>query len=423
MTRTIAVILVLLLVCLRPAYSQSAYPPGVMPDSYRQASDPDDSASINRAISALGSSGGNLLFLAHNYAIGAQQILQTTHVNWIGQGWDEGTAPGSAAGANSPGQGTWIIVSTSTTRSPVDISISGGSIVENLAFFETQMTSPSSGWTPTPNVAIFNVHNISGAFFMKHIYLMATNNGINITSVGRPDFSEIYGQCFSSCITVDQDLDTGRYVDFHIWPFWSSYAAVVNYTQAHLSAFVFRRVDTPFLDRIFIFGALGGIRMLDALPNDPNQGTTSKAEIGNLNCDNTQWCLWVQGTGSSAQIASMNAQGEAFPPGSPPLPQSAAIRVEGGNAVLQVGSLTTEQMTQFPIQLLNTQSGSNLSIGTVFSDFSGATTPQALVNMSGPDLVQIRSTPNVPDSNPPSFTWTYPGNVGTLLVPSMTQLR
>ena len=203
----------------------------------------------------------------------ASPILITTPITFRGQGWSE----------NGPGHyGTYLAIA-GTGFIPFEITGTRvrGSVMsfENLAVSQVQ-PAPAAGWIPFDYPYVFYVHDTGGIVNFDNVFLYAINKAINSYNTGRLHINNLYGQVFSNVLKVDRTLDIDRYVDFHIWPFWSSDANVIRYQQENMDALWLLRDDSPYLDRIFIFAARSGVRFSQGA-----SGPASKVAAGSLTFD------------------------------------------------------------------------------------------------------------------------------------------
>lgn len=287
-----------------------------------------------------------------------------------GQGW---------AASQSPGFGTWFLID-GTGFNPFTLTGAAvrGAAFENLAVFQQHPPPPASGsWTPTAFPCVFTLENTAGEVAFRNVFLLAINRGVCSHLSGRLTLRGVSGQVFTSLAEVDKSYDADRYVDLHIWPYWSSTAPVMAYTQANTDTLRLSRVDTPLADRVFVFGVRSAAHFLRSADEGANTGgVTTKLLAGTIGCDFVARCLWVEAPGVTWQIGRLMAQGQAWASNPPtPLGNAAAVQVGSGVAgqtdgsvVGQIGQLWTEFTAGCPVCIVG-HGASNLAIGVQYSNF------------------------------------------------------
>jgi hypothetical protein len=222
------------------------------------------------------------------------------------------------------------------------------------------------------------VEGTSGNVELRHIYMPGVWAGISGDGAGRLVVDGFYGQCFARCVEDVHDYDLSQFNRFEIWVYWSAASAVVQWSQGVTDALYLGRVDTPFIDHIFVYGVHAGLHLDQS--NSGNAyapgGPASKVTLGMLSCDHTLWCIWSTGTGNTLQAANVLAEGASYPDpkiGATviPLPHAAAIEVDGaGTLFAQIGRLWSEVTDEYAVGLFNQSAGSHLQIGSQYADLT-----------------------------------------------------
>lgn len=334
----------------RPPAAEAGTTQGVFPDRLRLPADgADDAPSIRRAlVAACGTAAPNLVFQARHYAINSP-VTQGCTVNWTGQGWQEQPATPAAA------PGTWFDIGPAfngAATSPITISNSTGTVFRGIGFTEPGQPPPPvpvtrngqvtgwspATWAPAGYPPVLTVQGSPGVT-VRNVMLLGVNAGLACIGSGRCRFEDIRGQVFTYAINVQQAYDVSRIVDVHVWPYWSAADPVMAYQQANASGILSYRNDTPFWDRLFLFGVRDGV-----LVAGEAAGTTTGAAIGTLSCDFVQTCLRVDASAGSVsfQAANIRSFGQRWNTlaGAPAamLPGSAVLGFAGA-AVAQVGQM------------------------------------------------------------------------------------
>jgi hypothetical protein len=288
----------------------------------------------------------------------ASPVLITKPITLRGQGWSE----------NGPGHyGTYLAVA-GTGFIPFEITgtVVRGSVMsfEDLAVSQLH-PAPAAGWVPIDYPYVFYVHDTGGTVDFDHVFLYAINKGISSYNVGRLHITNLYGQVFSNVLKTDHTMDIDRYVDFHIWPFWSSDASVIKYQQDNMDAIWLLRDDSPYLDRIFIYAARSGIRFSQGA-----SGPASKVAAGSLTFDGVRWGLWLTDAVNlmTTQIGNMTWQGGAGIAPTAPIPGASAIQADAGTwGVLQLGNLEAQFGDRNIVTLASTTSRTILTIDSLYA--------------------------------------------------------
>lgn len=338
-----------------------------------------------------------------------------------GQGWTAGQVPGL---------GTWFLID-GTGFNPFTLmgaAVRGASF-ENLAVFQQHPTPPASGsWKPTAFPCVFTLENTAGEVALRDVFLLAINRGVCSHLSGRLTLRGVSGQVFTSLAEVDKSYDADRYVDLHIWPYWSTAAPVMAYTQANTDVLRLSRVDTPLADRVFVFGVRSAAHFLRSADEGANAGgITTKLLAGTIGCDFVARCLWVDALGVTWQIGRVMAQGQAWASNPPaPLGNAAAMQVGSGivgqadgSVVGQIGQLWTEFTAGCAVCIVG-YGASNLAIGVQYSNFGPSPAGASAVRL-------LNGAHTVSWASPPQFaggigiTAKNAGASGTLTGPTVTK--
>lgn len=288
----------------------------------------------------------------------ASAILITKPITLRGQGWSE----------NGPGNyGTYLaVVGIGFTPFEVTGKSVRGSVMsfQNLAVSQLHPV-PAAGWIPLDYPYVFYVHDTGGTVNFDKLFLYGINKGISSYNVGRLHITNLYGQVFSNVLKVDRTMDIDRYVDFHIWPFWSSDVNVIAYQQANMDAIWLLRDDSPYLDRIFIYAARSGIRFSQGATGAP-----SKVVAGSLTFDGVQRGLWLTDAVNlmTTQIGNMTWQGGAGIAPTAPISGATGIQADAGTwGVIQLGNLEAQFGDKNIVNLAGTTSRTILTIGSLYA--------------------------------------------------------
>nr|WP_254214902.1 hypothetical protein [Burkholderia multivorans] len=143
--------------------------------------------------------------------------------------------------------------------------------------------------------------------------------------------------------------------------------------QANANAIVLNRSDSPFLDNIFVFAANAAIQL-----SSTTYGVTTALAAGNISCDSTKYCLDVQATGTSGQIANMRQYGQAGVAGNVPYPGSAAINFgANGQGIFQISNLSALAIDAAVVTGSNSNSSgcSSIGVGNLYANFAISSQP------------------------------------------------
>ncbi|MDO7834218.1 hypothetical protein Q4610_04085 [Sphingobium sp. HBC34] len=244
-----------------------------------------------------------------------------------------------------------------------------GSGFSNVAFFQEHNEDLSGTWSPTNYPHIIKCDNMLGEFFIENVYALRCNQFLNSVSSGRLRVNGLYGQFFKNIVTIDDSQDVPHIVGVHAWTYWSNHNKIMSYQQESTDFFIFGRVDTPFVDRIF---CLGGRSLFHF---KTGSGSTSKFTAGSIVADFCQYGLWIESNGFTGDIAALNSQHESVTDHGVPLAGAysvyapansdsgngprfsiaghhvqavpgAAIKVEKANGVVDIGRAYYERLNQ-----------------------------------------------------------------------------
>lgn len=290
----------------------------------------NDAPAIQAAIDALKASGGGVVeFGPRRYRLAGPVVADGVTIRLQGAGYTEG--PG-------PADGTWLIVDT-LGFTPFTFSGPGarGSAVRDLAVYQPHGAAQVPGWVPTNYDFVFRIQDCLGAVEFDNVFLCGVNRGIWCDNSGRLTIERLRGQVFTTGIEIDRAFDTCRIEHVHFWPFAAPDDDVVRWQQLNTDAIVCRRVDGIFIDDVFVLAARSVLRFASSA-----SGITQKFSVGDLYADFALNGIWVEGNGTSGQIANASMQCELFNGAAAPLPGSHGIRIDANNTRIQVGNLRVD---------------------------------------------------------------------------------
>lgn len=259
------------------------------------------------------------------YLIGTQVNINLYAIDFRGAGCSMGAAIG---------QGTWLKI-TSSAISPFVISNGGetrGTAFRRMGIAQTH-AAPGGGWTPTNYPAVFTCSTTSGEFTLEDIFCVPVNKLVVSTLSGRLNLRRILGQFFGPIANIDTAYDAPRIVGIHAWPYWSADANVLSYQQANTDGFLLGRVDTPFMDEVFVYASRSVIHTVTT-----GGGNTSLVNFGRLIGDSCKYGLWIESANLTGNIGSLVHQCEVAP-------QGTGVPIVGGYAVYQVGNSARYQIS------------------------------------------------------------------------------
>lgn len=315
----------------------------------------NDAPAIQAAIDAMKASGGGILqFGPRRYRIASAVVVDGVSVVLQGAGFTEGP---------NLGDGTWLVIDT-TGFTPFTFTGLGarGCAVRDLAVRQTHDAAQVPGWAPTAYDFVFRVQDCLGAVDFENVFLCAVNRGIFIDNSGRFNIQRLRGQVFTTGIEIDRAFDIGRIQHVHFWTFWTADTDVVAFQQQNLDAILLRRNDGIFIDDIFTLGARSVLRFSSSA-----SGVTTKFYVGNLYADFARYGIWIDGSDVTGQIANATTQSEIFGAGGAPQPGSSGIRIDGNNALVQIGNLRVDDAESNAIRINGT--GNRLDIFSFRAEF------------------------------------------------------
>lgn len=381
----------------------------------------DDGPALQAVHDRVGADAALLVQLPSGTCRIASAVTFTKTLVLRGQGWTAG---------QSPGLGTWFLID-GTGFNPFTLTGAAvrGAAFESLAIFQQHPAPPMFGsWAPAAFPCVFMLENTAGEVAFRDVFLLAINRAICSHLSGRLTLRGVSGQVFTSLTEVDKSYDADRYVDLHIWPYWSSAAPVMAYTQANTDVLRLSRVDTPLADRMFVFGVRSAVHFLRSADEGANAGgITTKLLAGTIGCDFVARCLWVDALGVTWQIGRVMAQGQAWASNPPaPLGNAAAMQVGSGivgqadgSVVGQIGQLWTEFTAGCAVCIVG-YGASNLAIGVQYSNFGPSPAGASAVRLlNGAHTVSWASPPQFAGGT--GITAKNVGASGTLTGPTVTK--
>lgn len=345
----------------------------LVPDWYKQTTDgTDDAPSIQRAINAsCAIGGGRVDLLSRHYSI-QSPISIPCAIIMQGRGWQE---PNQSA---TSGGGTWLDV---TSPSFSAITISGvpaeGTEIRDIAFDQPNQTPPTSTgtWTPVVYAPVINVVGVGGKTRLSNTMFWGVYDGVAFTNGGRFIADHLYGQFFHAGLTGSLQLDSIRLDQIHIFPYWSYQAPVIAWQQVNAIGIVLGRVDTPFIDNVFVFGAADGIQFrTDASSGGVPGGVSTGFEIGKLSCDSVVNCVDIEGAGVNGHIGQIRQAGQQGTSSGAPYTDATVIRVVG-QANIQVGLMSALLIDKTAISDISTTVCSSIQVGESSFDYTLSAQP------------------------------------------------
>lgn len=434
-----------------PTISEGIARRGFAPEDYIEPSDAgNDSISIQRVINGI--CGGvlrssNITFSSRHYSL-LTPVNQPCKIDWNGRGWQE-QLNGPASIPAAPG--TWLDIGPGFANgATASVTLGGnasGSVIRDIASSQPGQPAPpnpnvnSSGqvtswpaWAPVAYPPVFNVSNAPGVLF-DHMFFPGVYQGVHTEGSGRTSFHDIKGQAFDYLIAMHYAYDVSRIDNIHGgWPYWSSADPVLQYQQANTDVIRTYKNDTPFWDRIFVFGVRSAIA-IDAEGQGQYSywpgGTTTGFDLGTLSCDFTVHCLWIKATAQAQGFTkSIRSYGQKWDTvAADPvtmMPGSNVMQIDG-TGVFQIGMIQNFGSDAETVNFTSTTYGSNVAVGSLYSiltrmspnsvvaRFPTTGSPLSLLSISIPLL-----TPDAPPGFADTNTSPNGSGQGTMQIGTMT---
>ncbi|NVN09696.1 hypothetical protein [Nguyenibacter vanlangensis] len=353
----------------------------VVPDSLKIPADgSDDAPSIQRAINSATSHGGGvrIKFLPRVYNIASQ-------ISALNPGVFD-CVPSSLQQANALGGGTIFSISSSfigSTASPFLFTGSGviGTKIRGCEIYEGQPPSanPSPGgsipsWTPNNYPPVFDVETVPGSIEFSDLTWMGVTRGIHADFSGRVSIYNQFGQVYIYLSDIHHSYDVDRIYNIHEWDYVSGGLDVLKYQQTNTNVIQLGRVDSPMLDKIFVFGVASGVRTLadgsaaDATGATRPGGTATKVQIGTIDCDQGLRCVWNGSDGASFQIDQMETQHLDLTAATPAAIANSGDIALDGSAFVQFGRIYTQHPAVASIVFNSTSNCSVVHGGSLIID-------------------------------------------------------
>ncbi len=303
-------------------------------DSYRMDSDPTDCAAFQRAHDA--NPGAAVLLPAREILLSdsehACSIKISKAVKFKGVGFNEhNLASGTVLRIGNPSTSPFIVSTLAAS----------GFALSDLAITQDQ-PAPGPGWAPVAYPPVVSVLNVAGQITLDNILAAPVYDLVNSNNSGRLNVTRLRGQIFHNGVVSERSYDSDRYFDWHVWDYWSTDSNVRAWQQTNLDAIRLFRVDTPFIDKIFLIDGRSVIRFSDA-----GNGTASRFFIGDLQGDGVKHTLWIDGTAShvNGHVQAIDGQHiDNSAPGAHSIANSSTIQIDRGATgnILQIDQLRSE---------------------------------------------------------------------------------
>jgi hypothetical protein len=304
----------------------------------------DVGPALRAALAAAAAQEGSVVHLpAGRYALETNVTIQVARgVTLEGDGW---TAPAQQLYTTTvqPFRGTWLHI-RQTTFTPFTI-LGTGTTIRGLAFDHDQ-PAPAAGWTPTDYPHVVDIvtpttccdpqTNVADVSLVNLFFFKATRGIQQRTQGGwsgaRINVSGLWGQVFLEGLHFAFVADVSRLTDIHLWPFWSTDAAVMAYSEAHFLGLVVERVDNPFVSNVFVFGAFACIRAVAG-----GAGSTSLFTAVGVGCDRAVVGLLVEQDNFTGLFTNLYHNGGGL--GAGVMPSSTGVEITGAGGHVTITNL------------------------------------------------------------------------------------
>lgn len=301
--------------------------------SYMRAGESDQCAALQRAHDA--NPGGVIELPAGVIELGTAaapcSIEWTASIRLVGQGWNETHASGTVLHI-PPQPAGWNGPATFHVAGPA----ARGSVFRGFSIRQDQ-PPPAPGWRPRPYAPVFFIDATMGQVTIQDILAAPVYDLVKADRSGRLAILDVRAQALNSLAAIDRSYDSDRYIGLHVWPYWSTQPDVLAWQQEHLRALRLGRVDTPFLDQIFMIHG----RSLVSADGSPD-GPPSKIEAGALACDFCALAIDVGAPDVTASIGSLMWQGQSSR-STDPIVGGRAVSARGKNARLRISRMVAER--------------------------------------------------------------------------------
>ena len=340
-------------------------------DSYKAPSDSNDCYALQQAVT--NNPHTIIKFSPRAYTLGASCNIQLS--DWVqieGTDWsDHSTTAGT------------VLNITNTSSSLFALSGGGtaGFALRRVKIVQPQPT-PALGWTPTVYPPVVACTNSAGQITIDDVQMQPVYDLVSAAGCGRLHVRNIKGDALHRVVTADTSYDSDRYEDWHIWPYWGStftatqLAYVQAWTQANLVPLQLGRVDTPFLDRLFVISAKAAVQF-----SNLGNGVTTRYHFGKIQADGSKYgILWdasaqaTRGQIDQIDVEHTDQSATTLTGSHASITNSASLTFEGfsTNHRVQIGSLASEWAAN---NIINDVGGSNIvDIGPAHIDRWGSRT-------------------------------------------------
>jgi len=386
----------------------------IYPDDYKTAADgTDDAPSIQRAINAATQSGGNLVrFMPHGYTL-ASGVTISSKIDWE-----------CASAQEDPNRiaGTYFRI-TNATALPVTVtgSLSRGTKIHGCAWYQNQPNPGPASWVPNVYQPIISILNTYGAVYINDNYMPGIYQGINVYNAGRVFIDGLWGQWFNYAIQIDKSYDIDRISNLHAWPYWSADQYIVSYQQSNLNTIMLRRADgVEFGAGMFGFAENSMLWLGDSKTDSSGNigGPSTKTQIPYLTCDFTRHCILVEAQGTTANIGTIDSQGQDLTAVKPLAGADTFAIDTSGSFNGAINQINQQFGDKAVISDASTSDVSHILVGSIRTDlaYTSQKTFAVWLANSASAVLAMSSQPYF--TNIPAATTTvYRGGVGTYSMP------
>ena len=313
----------------------------------------DIGPALNAIAARLAAGSANVIYIpAGNYRLASAVVFNGVAPLLQGQGFTQGPSPNGASG-------TWIKVDrTGFVPFTFQGTNARGAKVRDLAIWQTQPAS-GPGWQPAGYDYVFKVLNALGEVTFDNVLFAGVTRGIYADNSGRLNIRDVQGQFYVAGVEIDDCYDVPRIERLHSWTFASADPNLVAWQEANSDTVILRRVDGIFIGDLFSLGARSALHLTSGV-----NGVTTKAYVNNLYADFTQYGVWIDGNGTTAQFANVTTQhNDQTTPGAT-LAGGKGLFVNASNTVVQAANWRTDLTAGSAIDV--EQAGNTVALGNLW---------------------------------------------------------
>ncbi|SFJ54766.1 hypothetical protein SAMN05216304_109137 [Bosea sp. OK403] len=269
-----------------------------------------------------------------------------------------------------------------------------GSKIVGIAIDQLHPGTGPTNWAPIVYQPVVKIDATYGEFDLYDVFCPKVYHLLDSDLAGRIRVRNVKAQTFKHLWSSERGYDCQRIEDIHLWTYWTSDQYVQKWIQENCDAFLMKRVDAPFADRVFTYGHHSTFRFETSAYGDANHVTG-----GTIVADASKHVLLINSFQFTGRFGSIYGQGESYAGGGVPTVGGSVLQCNGDYTRIQIGALASERHAKWAIDVPGT--GCTIDIGTAILRFPNQDNDgSGCVRVGGAaSVVRFSQTPVILDGN------------------------